>query len=132
LGKKNGRGLYRYQDGRRTSPDGDVYGLAGAPRPRELPPETLQERMVLAMVNEAAYCLEDAVVREPRDVDVGMVMGTGFPPFRGGVLRHADTVGIPLMVDRLSRLADAHGERFRPAESLQKMVRDQRRFYPEG
>ncbi len=131
-GKKNGRGLYRYKDGRRTSPDGDVYGLVGAPTPRELPPETLQERMVLAMVNEAAYCLEEAVVREPRDVDVGMVMGTGFPPFRGGVLRHADTIGIPLVVDRLSRLADAHGERFRPAESLQKMVRDQRRFYPEG
>ncbi len=132
LGKKNGRGFYRYHDGRRTSPDGDVYGLVGAPAPREIPLETLQERMVLAMVNEAAYCLEEKVVREPRDVDVGMVMGTGFPPFRGGVLRHADAVGIPVVVDRLSRLAEAHGERFRPAESLQTMVRDQRRFYPHG
>jgi 3-hydroxyacyl-CoA dehydrogenase/enoyl-CoA hydratase/3-hydroxybutyryl-CoA epimerase len=131
-GKKNGRGLYRYRDGRRTVPDSRVYGLIGSPPARELPPETLQERMVLAMVNEAARCLEEQIVRVPRDLDMAMVMGTGFPPFRGGVLRHADAVGIPIVVDRLSRLADAQGERFRPAPSLQDMVRDQVRFYPEG
>jgi 3-hydroxyacyl-CoA dehydrogenase/enoyl-CoA hydratase/3-hydroxybutyryl-CoA epimerase len=132
LGKKNERGLYHYRDGRRTKPDGDVYGLIGTPAARELPPETLQERMVLAMVNEAARCLEEAVVRQARDVDMAMVMGTGFPPFRGGVLRHADAVGIPIVVDRLSRLADAQGERFRPCAALEDMVREQRRFYPEG
>ena len=92
--------------------------------------ETLQERMVLAMVNESATCLEDAVVREPREIDIAMVMGTGFPPFRGGLLRHADEVGIPLVVDRLTRLADAHSERFRPAQLLTEMVRTQSRFYP--
>ena len=130
LGKKNGRGLYCYSKGKRMAADADVYGLVNAPTPRELPPETLQERMVLAMVNEAAYCLQESVVREPRDIDIAMVMGTGFPPFRGGVLRHADDVGIPVVVDRLSRLADAHGERFRPASVLQSMVREQRSFYP--
>jgi 3-hydroxyacyl-CoA dehydrogenase/enoyl-CoA hydratase/3-hydroxybutyryl-CoA epimerase len=132
LGKKNLRGLYRYRNGRRTAPDREVYALIGAPPARELPPETLQERMVLAMVNEAAYCLDEAVVRAPRDVDLAMVMGTGFPPFRGGVLRHADALGIPVVVDRLSRLADGQGERFRPAPALEGMVRDQRQFYPEG
>jgi len=132
LGKKNGRGLYRYRDGRRTTPDRDVYGLIGTPTARELPPETVQERMVLAMVNEAAYCLEESVVSEPRDVDMAMVMGTGFAPFRGGVLRHADALGIPVVVDRLSRLADSQGERFRPAALLQGMVREQRRFYSVG
>jgi 3-hydroxyacyl-CoA dehydrogenase/enoyl-CoA hydratase/3-hydroxybutyryl-CoA epimerase len=132
LGKKNGRGLYRYRNGRRTTPDRGVYGLIGAPAARELPPETIQERMILAMVNEAAYCLEEHVVREPREVDLAMVMGTGFPPFRGGVLRHADSLGIPVVVDRLSRLADAQGERFRPAPSLEGMVRERQRFYPEG
>ena len=86
-------------------------------------------KMVLAMVNEAAHCLEEAVVREPRDVDMAMVMGTGFPPFRGGLLRHADTVGIPMVADRLARLADAQGERFRPAPLIQRMVREQRRFF---
>lgn len=132
LGKKNERGLYRYRKGRRTDPDDGVYGLIGAPAARELPPETMQERMVLAMVNEAARCLEEAVVRTARDVDMAMVMGTGFPPFRGGVLRHADAVGIPIVVDRLSRLAGAQGERFRPASALEEMVREQRLFYPEG
>jgi 3-hydroxyacyl-CoA dehydrogenase/enoyl-CoA hydratase/3-hydroxybutyryl-CoA epimerase len=129
LGQKNGRGFYRYRDGRRTTPASEVYSLFGAAPPRELPPETLQERMVLSMINEAAICLQEGVVREPRDIDIAMVMGTGFPPFRGGLLRHADQVGIPIIADRLSRLADAHGERFRPADMLQHMVREQRRFY---
>ncbi len=129
LGVKNGKGFYRYRDGKRTTPDPEIYALAGSPAPRELPAETLQERMVLAMVNEAAVCLEDRVVREPREIDVAMVMGTGFPPFRGGLLRHADSLGIPIVTDRLSRLADSQGERFRPAGMLGEMVRGQRRFY---
>jgi 3-hydroxyacyl-CoA dehydrogenase/enoyl-CoA hydratase/3-hydroxybutyryl-CoA epimerase len=86
--------------------------------------------MVLAMANEAAVCLEDGVVREPRDVDIAMVFGTGFPPFRGGLLRYADSIGLPVLVDRLARLADAQGERFRPAALLRDMVREERRFYP--
>jgi 3-hydroxyacyl-CoA dehydrogenase/enoyl-CoA hydratase/3-hydroxybutyryl-CoA epimerase len=129
LGRRTGRGFYRYRNGKPTVPDRTVYDLAGGPAPREVPAETLQERMVLAMVNEAALCLEENVVRAPRSVDVAMVLGAGFPAFRGGLLRHADAVGIPLVVDRLQRLSDAHGERFRPAESLQKMVRRQARFY---
>jgi 3-hydroxyacyl-CoA dehydrogenase/enoyl-CoA hydratase/3-hydroxybutyryl-CoA epimerase len=132
LGAKNGRGFYRYRDGESAGPDPDALRLAGAPGPRQLPPETLQERMVLSMINEAAVCLEDGVVREPREVDVAMVLGTGFPPFRGGLLRHADAVGVPVVVDRLTRLADSQGERFRPAGLLRDMVRLQARFYPEG
>lgn len=129
LGLKNGRGFYRYRNGKRTVPDRTVYDLVGAPARREVPAETLQERMVLAMINEAAICLEQGVARTPRTVDVAMVLGAGFPPFRGGPLRQADHLGVPVVVDRLNRLADAHGERFRPADSLQKMVRRQRRFY---
>lgn len=132
LGAKNGRGFYRWRGDASQGPDPDVPRLVGAAEPRVLPPETLQERMVLSMVNEAAVCLEDGVVREPREVDVAMVLGTGFPPFRGGLLRHADAIGIPIVVDRLSRLADAQGERFRPAGLLREKVREQRGFYPEG
>lgn len=131
LGQKSGRGFYAYHDGRRGEPDGKVYQLLGSPAPRDVPAETLQERMVLAMVNEGAVSLQAQVVGDPRDVDLGLVLGTGFPPFRGGLLRHADAVGIPVVVDRLSRLADAHGERFTPAPLLQEMVRRLARFYPE-
>ncbi len=130
LGAKNGKGFYAYRSGRRAGEDKKVYGLAHAPSKRDLPVETLQERLVLAMLNEAALCLEERVVREPRDVDVAMVLGTGFPAFRGGLLRHADEIGIAVVVDRLSRLADAQGERFRPAGLFREMVREQRKFYP--
>ncbi len=132
LGRKNGRGFYRYRNGKPTAVDQEVYDLTRAASRRDLPPETLQERMVLAMVNEAVICLEEGIVRGPRDIDVAMVMGTGFPPFRGGLLRHADSVGIPLVADRLSRLADAHGERFRPAAMLQQMVHEQEYFHSPG
>ena len=63
---------------------------------------------------------------------MAMVMGTGFPPFRGGLLRHVDAVGVPIVVDRLSRLSESQGERFRPAALLQQMVREQERFYHAG
>ena len=130
LGKKNGKGFYHYKNGRRAGPDAAATKLAHAGPALSLPVETLQERMVLAMVNEAAVCLEDGVVREPRDVDIGMVFGTGFPPFRGGLLRYADSIGLAVLVDRLARLADSQGERFRPAPLLRDMVREERRFYP--
>ena len=110
-------------------PDPEVYSLSGAREARDLPPETIQERLVLAMVNEAAVCLEDGVVERPVDLDIAMVTGTGFPPFRGGLLRHADSTGIAVTVDRLARLADAHGERFRPAGLLREMVTRQQLFY---
>ncbi len=130
LGRKSGRGFYRYRDGRRSGADPETARFAGAAPRKDLPPETIQERLILAMVNEAAVCLEDGVVRDARDLDVAMVMGTGFPPFRGGLLRYADEIGIAVLEDRLSRLADAHGERFRPAAVLRDMVRTARRFHP--
>jgi 3-hydroxyacyl-CoA dehydrogenase/enoyl-CoA hydratase/3-hydroxybutyryl-CoA epimerase len=129
LGRKSGRGFYRYRDGRRGAADPEPARLAGAASRKDLPPETLQERLILAMVNEAVICLEDGVVRDARDLDVAMVMGTGFPAFRGGLLRYADEIGVVVLEDRLSRLADAHGERFRPAGTLRDMVRADRRFH---
>jgi 3-hydroxyacyl-CoA dehydrogenase/enoyl-CoA hydratase/3-hydroxybutyryl-CoA epimerase len=129
LGRRNGRGFYRYRDGKPTIPDSRVRKLLGTQTHREIPAETLQERMVLAMINEAVICLQDGVVRNPREVDVAMVLGAGFPPFRGGPLRYADEIGVPILVDRLERLADAHGDRFRPADALREMVRKQHRFY---
>jgi 3-hydroxyacyl-CoA dehydrogenase/enoyl-CoA hydratase/3-hydroxybutyryl-CoA epimerase len=85
--------------------------------------------MVLAMLAEAVVCLEERVVREPRDLDIALVLGAGFPAFRGGLLRHADDVGIAVVSERLNRLAEAHGERFRPAETLRALARDGRKFH---
>jgi 3-hydroxyacyl-CoA dehydrogenase/enoyl-CoA hydratase/3-hydroxybutyryl-CoA epimerase len=129
LGLKNGRGFYRYRDGRRAAPAEEIGRLAHLPPRRELPPETLQERMLLAMVNEAALCLQERVARGAGDLDAAMVMGAGFPAYRGGLLRYADSVGLRVVADRLDRLADAHGERFRPAELLKEMVARSGCFY---
>ena len=130
LGRKSGRGFYRYHDGKRA-PESELPRLLGLPGSRALPPETLQERLLLALIHSAVACLEQGVVETPRDVDLALVLGTGFPPFRGGPLRHADSVGIPIVADRLARLADAHGDRFRPAARLTQMVREQRQFHQD-
>lgn len=74
--------------------------------------------MVLGMINEAARTLDDGVVDRPDALDVAMIMGAGFPPFRGGLLRHADHLGLDHVVARLRHYAEAVGPRFAPAPGL--------------
>ncbi len=119
LGAKSGAGFYRYEKGRRTTPDPEVYALLGL-KPRFPNPdlEALAERMVLPMVNEAARCLAEGVVGDAGSLDLAMIMGTGFPPFRGGLCRWADEMGLTQVVETLERLAATVGPRFHPAEAL--------------
>ena len=67
--------------------------------------------MVLLMINEAAMCLEESIVEDPRDIDFAMIMGTGFAPFRGGPLRYADACGIDRIVRDLRWLEEQHKSR---------------------
>jgi len=118
LGKKNGRGFYRH-DGRKRRPDRAVRSLLEMPHARR--PQTidsLAERMVLVMINEAARCVEEAIVAGPEQVDLAMVFGAGFPPHRGGVLRHADAAGLEHIVGRLRSLRAEKGPRFEPCALL--------------
>jgi 3-hydroxyacyl-CoA dehydrogenase/enoyl-CoA hydratase/3-hydroxybutyryl-CoA epimerase len=80
------------------------------------------------MVNEAAYALEEQVVEGPGPVDLAMVMGTGFPPFRGGLLRWADAEDIRKIHDALSEYAGTLGNRFAPAPLLVRMAQQNRTF----
>ncbi len=80
--------------------------------------QDIAERCALRMINEAAHCLEEKVLRSPRDGDVGAVFGLGFPPFRGGPFRYVDTMGARYVVDRLGALRERHGARFEPAPIL--------------
>jgi 3-hydroxyacyl-CoA dehydrogenase/enoyl-CoA hydratase/3-hydroxybutyryl-CoA epimerase len=82
------------------------------------------------MVNEAVRCLEDGVVRSPRDGDVGAVFGIGFPPFRGGPFRYIDALGAARVVEMLERLDLSHAGRYTPAQTLADMAFQRRRFYP--
>jgi 3-hydroxyacyl-CoA dehydrogenase/enoyl-CoA hydratase/3-hydroxybutyryl-CoA epimerase len=134
LGKKNGRGFYRYHNSKEKEVDESVYqDLAGSlsdDRRRESPgADEIRKRLVMAMVNEAARVLEDRVVRRAGDVDLAMIMGTGFPPFRGGLLRFADALAPTSVAANLEELAEAAGPRFDPAPLVIKLAAERRTFY---
>ena len=89
----------------------------------------IAQRLALAVINAAAQCLADQIVREPWMVDLAMVLGTGFAPFRGGPLRLADEWGIAPVADALDQLSATCGTRYQPCALLTEMRRDHRRFY---
>ncbi len=132
LGKKGGLGFYRYESGKEKGPDPEIYAVLS----RSVPParvaleeREIRGRLVLAMVNEAARALEAGIVQRASDVDLAMIMGTGFPPFRGGLLRFADTIHNRTILSRLKELEERHGARFAPADLIHRLARENRGFY---
>lgn len=133
LGRKSGKGFYEYDDGKRGEPAKAAYAALGV-KPAEKPPWTFEEieaRLVLPMINEAAYCLEEGVVERPEKLDLAMIFGTGFPPFRGGLLRYAEDLGVAAAHAKLKTLADRLGPRFAPAPLLERLARSGGHFFPE-
>ena len=148
LGRKTGAGFYKYEGKRQTPNDSLVKwrrGLHGEPegaegrkqstgqssRPRlRFNEERLTHRLIFLMVNEAARCVEEGVVDSPEDADYGMILGTGFAPFRGGPLRFAEHFGLKRIVEELERLARTE-EKFTPCEILKKHARDGTKFYED-
>ncbi|RMH17110.1 MAG: hypothetical protein D6701_07940 [Gemmatimonadetes bacterium] len=132
LGRKGGVGFYRYEKGRETGVDDTVYADLAECVPADHRPfdaHEVQTRLVLAMINEAARCLDDGIVGSAGEVDLAMIMGTGFPPFRGGLLRHADTSHVRTILDHLRELESLHGARFEPAPAIVRLAREGRGFY---
>jgi 3-hydroxyacyl-CoA dehydrogenase/enoyl-CoA hydratase/3-hydroxybutyryl-CoA epimerase len=143
-GREGRKGFYLYDAaGTKGVVDPSVYELVGPPgahraagaatrgeERRDIPEEEIAQRCVLAMVNEAARCLEEGILRGARDGDVGAVFGIGFPPFRGGPFRYVDAVGADTVVRELDALYGRFAPRFEPAEVLVAMARARRRFYP--
>jgi 3-hydroxyacyl-CoA dehydrogenase/enoyl-CoA hydratase/3-hydroxybutyryl-CoA epimerase len=131
LGKKGGLGFYRYQNGKEAGVDPDVYSiLAPAVKKQgDIDEKTIRGRLVLAMVNEAARVLEEGIVTRASDVDLAMIMGTGFPPFRGGLLRFADSIHLRTIHSRLGELQQKHGLRFEPAALISDLARRDGTFY---
>jgi 3-hydroxyacyl-CoA dehydrogenase/enoyl-CoA hydratase/3-hydroxybutyryl-CoA epimerase len=81
------------------------------------------------MVNEAAFCLEDGVVGSPGKLDLAMILGTGFPPYTGGLLRWADSLGLTRVRSLLEELTGSFGPRFEPARSIRRMADGRGSFY---
>jgi 3-hydroxyacyl-CoA dehydrogenase / enoyl-CoA hydratase / 3-hydroxybutyryl-CoA epimerase len=132
LGRKNGKGFYTYEKGKAEHPDPAIYQeleeLVGAER-RELANVNIRDRCIMPMINEAARILDEGIARSPGDVDLAMITGTGFPPFRGGLLRYADRLGADIVVDRLAQFERAHGARFTPAPLLRAKADSGTGFY---
>lgn len=131
-GRKNGRGFYLYgSKGRKSKKQVDpaIYKLIGVSPQGRQEANVIAERCVLMMLNEAARCLDEGVVRSARDGDIGAVLGIGFPPFLGGPFRYMDSLGAGEVVARLQRLAAQHGERFSPCASLKERAENNLAFW---
>jgi 3-hydroxyacyl-CoA dehydrogenase/enoyl-CoA hydratase/3-hydroxybutyryl-CoA epimerase len=132
LGKKSGRGFYLYDDkGKQLSVDRSVYAELGLSAPTNpLTEKECLERGVFTMINEAALALiEDRIVNHPEEVDLAMIMGTGFPPFRGGLLKYADSIGTQTIAQELEVYAAKCGPRLKPSRPLENLAKNNRKFY---
>jgi 3-hydroxyacyl-CoA dehydrogenase/enoyl-CoA hydratase/3-hydroxybutyryl-CoA epimerase len=132
LGRKNGRGFYRYDGGKRRGVDDSVGPLLGVKAVAPPADQDAEQRLVYAMLNEAARALDEGVVRSPRDGDIAAIFGIGYPPFRGGPLRTLDQTGAGRAVEILESLMLAYGDRFVPAPALVRMARSGESFYPHS
>jgi 3-hydroxyacyl-CoA dehydrogenase/enoyl-CoA hydratase/3-hydroxybutyryl-CoA epimerase/enoyl-CoA isomerase len=97
---------------------------------RDIGPEEITERLFLPMLTEASRVLTEGIVRDPADVDMGLILGIGFPPFRGGLLRWADSLGLAKVLEMLRRY-EKLGPRFQPTEQMRRLAAEGKGFYPE-
>lgn len=132
LGKKNKKGFYTYDErGKPQGVDQGIYSELGLGQPtNKLTNKEVIHRGIFNMINEAALALiEERIVDTPEEVDLAMITGTGFPPFRGGLLRYADSVGSQVIADELEVFATQYGIRFKPSTPLRNMAKTNRTFY---
>lgn len=130
-GKKTGIGFYTYKNGSKK-PNSDLTTIIRKRFQKQaISASDIQDRLILTMVNEAARCLDESVVANHRFLDMAMLMGTGFPPFRGGLCRYSDTIGLSTIVQRLESLSSTVGPRFEPAPLLTKMAQSNTLFYSQ-
>jgi len=127
LGRKSGGGFYKYEGKQQTLNEalqawrqGSGGNLAG---------ENITDRLTFLMVNEAARCLEEKVVATPEDADYGMILGTGFPTFRGGPLRHAENYGLEKLVTEMDKIHSRAGEKFIACDLLRQHAQNGTTFY---
>jgi 3-hydroxyacyl-CoA dehydrogenase/enoyl-CoA hydratase/3-hydroxybutyryl-CoA epimerase/enoyl-CoA isomerase len=134
-GQKNDRGYYMYAPDKKGKPkkavDPEVDALLASIQPNDAPEisdEEIIERMMIPMVIETARCLEEGIVDTPNEADMGLIMGIGFPPFRGGAFRYADQVGLTTMCAQSEKYQHL-GELYRPTERMLEMARNQETYF---
>ncbi len=127
LGRKSGGGFYKYEGKQQT--ENEALAEWRQKSGEHFATENLAARLVFLMINEAARCLEEGVVRTPEDADFGMMMGTGFAPFRGGPLRYADNVGLKKIVTDADGLHAIAGDKFAACDLLRQHAQNETTFY---
>lgn len=134
-GRKNETGFYRYNisflNKKKKEPNSAIYNYIGGKTRKNFNAKEVQERMVLSMVNEAAHCLQEGIVANPQDADIGAVFGLGFPPFLGGPFRYIDRLGSAKVLEKMNTYEKAHGARFTPAQIVKDYGKKDRKFYTE-
>lgn len=128
-GKKTGKGFYLYNKKKKTVNPELSKLLKIDQSKKELSDAVVIDRVLLKMINEAARCLEEKIASHPNHVDIAMVFGIGFPPFRGGLLRYADDRGIHEVAEKLKALQQKEGERYATAELLTQMDQKNQQFF---
>lgn len=130
LGRKNRKGFYDYPEGGKKRLWPGLSGLVKEQRSGEtIDFEELQERLLIAQALEAARTVEEGVITDPREADVGSILGFGFAPFTGGALSYIDMMGAKAFVEKAERLAEIHGPRFAPPQLLRDMAARGETFY---
>jgi len=132
LGQKSGAGFYSYAKGSRGSDDPALEAILAKCRTaqRDISPEEISDRLFLPMLVEASRVLTEGIVRDPGDVDMGLILGIGFPAFRGGLLRWADGLGLGKVLEQLGRY-ESLGLRFQPTEQMRRLAAEGKGFYRE-
>jgi 3-hydroxyacyl-CoA dehydrogenase/enoyl-CoA hydratase/3-hydroxybutyryl-CoA epimerase/3-hydroxyacyl-CoA dehydrogenase/enoyl-CoA hydratase/3-hydroxybutyryl-CoA epimerase/enoyl-CoA isomerase len=132
LGKKSGAGFRKYVGKKGTPADDPAFtpfldrNRTGS---RKVADDEIEDRLLLTMLLEAVRVLEEKIVREPMHVDMGLILGIGFPPFRGGLLKWCDNVGPQKVLERISKYTGL-GKRFEPTDQFKAMAQSGKKFYP--
>ena len=135
FGQKNGIGFYKYT----TDPKGkpkkeatpDTYELLKGVQPdgqKDFSDEEIVDRLMIPMVIETVRCLDESIVETPAEADMGLIMGVGFPPFRGGALKYADTVGLKTILEKCEKYKHL-GKLYEPTDSMKKMAAEGKTYY---
>ncbi|MGB0211713.1 fatty acid oxidation complex subunit alpha FadB [Algiphilus sp.] len=134
-GQKNGKGFYRYETdakGRpKKTPDEEAYKLIAEVQPngqKDFDEEEIIDRLMLPMIIETARCLDENIVATPQEADMGLILGIGFPPFRGGACKYADTVGLKTVIEKAERYADL-GKLYEPTASMRELAEAGKTYY---